>query len=90
MVGNTETRLAPHAFYEPTLNRGIAIRELGVCGWVGVGPFNDFTDHLGKMGDLKHEKGMWDSILESKSLIRGKRMGEEFGWKSKNSRLFAR
>ena len=27
--GNTDTRLAPHAFYEPTVYRKIDIRELG-------------------------------------------------------------
>ena len=30
--GNTDARLTPQAFYEPTLNRQIAIREMG-GGW---------------------------------------------------------
>ena len=61
--------LNPHTFYEPTANRQIAIRELGMgeaC--------NDFMDHLGGVGDLKHEKGMKEAIAELKSLIRGHRM----------------
>ena len=64
---NTDTRLTPELFYEPTLNREIDIRDMG-----GV---NDFMRRLGEMGDLKHEKGAKEAIVELKSLIHGHRMG---------------
>ena len=67
---NTDTRLTPHAFYDPTLNQKIAIREMG-----GEEAFNDFADHLWNMEESEHEKGMGDAILELGPLIRGHRMG---------------
>ena len=61
---NTDTRLRPLMFYEPDLHRRIAIHVMG-----GGGEFNDFINHLGNMEELKHEKGMEESIAELKSLI---------------------
>ena len=42
---NTDARTSPRAFYEPTHNREIAIREMG-----GVGAFNDSTERLCNVG----------------------------------------
>ena len=39
--GNTDTRIRPLTFYEPDLQRRIAIREMG---WGDA--FNDSMDHL--------------------------------------------
>ena len=61
---NTDARIRPLTFYEPDLQKRIAIHELE-----GGGEFNDFTNRLGNMDELKHEKGMKDSIAELKSLI---------------------
>ena len=70
---NTDTRLIPQAFYEPTHNQKIPIREM--WWWWRGGSLNDSMDRLCNMGELKHEEGMEDAILELKSLIRGQRMG---------------
>ena len=67
--GNTDARLTPKAFYEPTINRQIAIRELGRGE-----ALNDSMDQLWGRGGLKREEGTGDAIFESKSLIRGQRM----------------
>ena len=68
---NADTRLTPKSFYEPTLNRQIDIHDMG-----GEEAFNDFMDHLWNMGgELKHDKGTKEAILESESLIHGHRMG---------------
>ena len=48
---NTDTWVKSQTFYEPNLNRRIAIRDLG-----GEEAFNDFMDRLGNMGDLKTRK----------------------------------
>ena len=61
---NTDTGIRPLTFYEPDLHRRIAIRELG---WGDE--FNDFVNRLGNTNDLKHAKGMKESIVELKSLI---------------------
>ena len=42
---------------------------------MGGGLINDFMDHIGHVGDLKHEKGMKEAVVELKSLINGHRMG---------------
>ena len=43
---NTDTRISPKAFYEPTHNHQIDIREV-----VGIGGgFNDFTERLCNLG----------------------------------------
>ena len=68
---NTDTRLTTRAFYDPTINREIDIRETGCVGKA----FNDSMAHLWNMGELKHEKGAAESIFGSKSLIHGHRMG---------------
>ena len=62
---NTDTMASHRAFYEPTRNQKIAIRELG-----GVEALNYFTGLLGSMEDLKHEEWAKDYITELKSLIR--------------------
>ena len=66
---NTDKRTSPDAFYEPTQNREIDIREMG-----GIGAFNDLMEQLGNMEELKREEGMGGSITESKSLILGHRI----------------
>ena len=66
---NTDARIRPLTFYEPDLQRRIAIRELGE-----EDEFNDFTNHLGNMKELQHEQGMGESTAESKSLIQGHRI----------------
>ena len=55
---NTDTRLATKAFFEPTVSHQIDIREMGRGN-----AFNDVTDRLGNMGELKRDKGMADSIF---------------------------
>ena len=50
---NADTRIRPITFYEPHLQRRIAIREMG---WEDA--FNDSTDRLWGMEEAKHEKGM--------------------------------
>ena len=67
---NADTRIKPRTFYAPGINRKISIREMG-----GGEAFNDFTDHLGDMEDLKHEQGTKEAIVEMRSLIHGQRMG---------------
>ena len=48
---NTDTWIRPLTFYEPDLQRRIAILDLG-----GGDAFNDFTDRLWNMGEAKREK----------------------------------
>ena len=67
---NTDTTASPEAFYEPRRNQQISIHELG-----GVEAFNDCTEHIGNLEELKREDGMGDVIAELKSLIRGHRVG---------------
>ena len=65
---NADTRIPPLTFYEPDLRRRFDVREMG------GGAFNDVIGRLGNMGEVKHEKGMGKSIVESESLIRGQRV----------------
>merc|ERR1712112_36235 len=66
---NTDTRLSIRDFYENDLNQQIAINELG-----GGQAFRDFLDHIGMVGELRHEEGMQESISELKTLMRGQRI----------------
>ena len=65
---NTDTRASPRAFYEPTHNQEISIRELGA-----VGALSDFMGGLGNMG-FKTRRRAKDDITGSKSLIIGHRI----------------
>ena len=68
-LANTGAMASRRAFYEPTHNQKIDIRDLG---WVGA--FNEFVGHLGNLQELKNEEGMKDTVTESKSLTRGHRI----------------
>ena len=67
---HTDTRLNSAEFYEPCLNRQIAIREL-----VGGEAFNDFMEHISQVRELKHDEGMQAAVTELESLMRGHRIG---------------
>ena len=71
---NTDTRLTPKLFYEPTRKK-IAIREMG-------GGY-DFMYRTGKANDSKHDKGMGEATVELESLIHGQRMGRNSAGNSK-------
>ena len=66
---NTDTRPTPEEFYEPGLNRQIAIRE------IGVEAFNDTMERLSQSEEWKHEEGTPEAITELKSLMRGHHIG---------------
>ena len=55
---NADTILRPLTFYEPDLQRRIAIHELG---WEDE--FNDFVNNLGNMKELKRGGGMQESTV---------------------------
>ena len=77
---NTDARTSHRAFYEPTHNQPVAIREMG---WVGA--FNDFMENIGNVEELKPEAGMEDAVTESESLIRGQRIERNSAGNSENS-----
>ena len=64
---NTDNRLKSKEFYEPGINRGIAIRATGE-----VEAFNDCMRHISQVGELKHEAGIKEAITELESLMRGR------------------
>ena len=67
---NTDNRLNSDEFYEPGINRQIDIQELG---WVDA--LNDFMEHLSQSGELKREEGANEAITDLKSLMCGRRIG---------------
>ena len=64
-----DTRLNAVEFYEPRINQGIIIHDLG-----GVEAFNGFAERLRQVGELKHEQGTKEAITELKSLMRWHRV----------------
>ena len=75
-----DARRTPWEFYEPGINREIAIREMG-----GVGEFNDFMWSVRQVEGLKHEEGTQEAITELESLMRGRRVGNNSSGNLKNS-----
>ena len=70
MRPNADARLAPVDFYEPTVNRQIAIREPGLGKRLTITRIA-----YGAWWGLKLVKGTKEAIAEMESLIRGHRVG---------------
>ena len=53
--------------------RMTSISKLRSMSW-GEQAYRDFLDHIGKVGELRHEEGTQESISELKTLMRGRRI----------------
>ena len=55
----------------------------------GEEELNDFANYLANVEELKHEKGMGDSIMELKSLIQTQRINRNSASKNRNKRAIS-
>ena len=67
-MGKTDTRSRP-LDYNPDLNHPTVIRDLCVCVWGGA--FNDFTEYLEQVSELRHGEGIRNT-QDLKTLMRGR------------------
>ena len=80
--GNTDAWLAPRAFYEPTVNQEISIREPEgrlMISWITHGG----------IGELKHEKGMGGCHFGTEIVNPRASHGQKSGGGSENFRFFS-